>query len=215
MKNYEKYLNEAFDKLNEKNLKSIDANEYLEPGIKVSIGKLRGEVIKSILGKDQFGSDIYSYKIKCTEKYDEGNRKWKNIEPIIKTVNYASVYKLNESINNFHTFEQWEETAESLETIEVNRNRIRDVYKFPDGTTVYDDYVSPHNVFRPSFNYVVVDLIIKDNVENKELLKKYGGTIDIDHYTEDGFGMPAFKHETDALKNAYEFVKNEKDELLK
>ena len=108
------------------------------------------------------------------------------------------------------SFEQWENTAESLNTIQVNRDIVRDTYKFPDGTIVYTDYVSPHNIFIKPFEYVVVDLIIEDNNENKELLKKHSGIIDTDHYTEEGYGMPAFKHEADALKNAFNFVMENK-----
>lgn len=64
------------------------------------------------------------------------------------------------------------------------------------------------------YSYTVVDLILKMNKENEELVKKYGGYIDDNWYTDEGYGLPSFKDPDDSLKIAYEFVKNEKENLI-
>ena len=113
-------------------------------------------------------------------------------------------------------YNQWKESAESTGTYELNHGETtRDVYTLPDNTTVYDHFVSPWNFLKKSFCYTIVDITIAVTPENINLLKAYGGTInEFFGYTDDGFGLPQFEHESDSLKLAFDFVYNEKETLL-
>lgn len=77
----------------------------------------------------------------------------------------------------------------------------------------YDHWYSPWNVFQSAYAYTVVDYTIKDNETNRQLIEKYGGSIDTNWYTEEGYGLPWFRRSIDSLKDAYEFMKAEKQNL--
>lgn len=110
-------------------------------------------------------------------------------------------------------YKTWEENSEAESTIEVNRDTIRDVYVFPNGTRVYHDTVMPRNIFKPQRQYVVVDKVIPVNKDTKASLKAIGAKITEDWYTEDGFGMPMFCGE-DALEKAFTYSMEEQNDRV-
>jgi hypothetical protein len=111
------------------------------------------------------------------------------------------------------SYQEWCENAASLETLAVNRSITRDIFIFPDGTKVYDNYVIPFNIFLSAYNFTVVDLILPINAGTEEMLKKYGAEF-TDMYNEEGFGYPMFVGDGDTCEAAYAFVRNEKKSLL-
>ena len=113
-------------------------------------------------------------------------------------------------------YNQWKESAETTGTYQLNHGETtRDVYTLPDNTTVYDHFVSPWNFLKKSFCYTIVDITIPVNDYTVKLLESYGGTInEFFGYTDDGFGLPQFEHESDSLKLAFDFVCSEKENLL-
>lgn len=118
--------------------------------------------------------------------------------------------------NSGNSYEEWVETAESEKTYVLNHgDTTRDVYRLPDGTEVYDHYVSPYNFLKKPYCYTVVDLILPINSKTEKLVKNYGGYIDENFgYTEAGYGLPVFKDDKDSLKIAFNFVKNEKEKII-
>lgn len=133
----------------------------------------------------------------------------------MKNIKHFNQFKLNESLAFAISYEEWAKTAETEKTIQVGRSTTRDIYILPDGTYVYDHYVSPWDVFAKTYSYTVVDLTLEVNDKNKALVEKYGGEINEQWgYTDDGYGLPMFSDDTDSLKMAFEFVKNEKNNLV-
>jgi len=77
--------------------KQVRPNDYLEKGTKVHIitGGYKGEIVKTLKKKDQFGMPINVFRVKYTKKYL--NRKYTDIKPFIKDINYASI-ELDEGV---------------------------------------------------------------------------------------------------------------------
>ena len=97
------------------------------------------------------------------------------------------------------TYEEWEEKAESYETLQVSRDIVRDCYVFPNGVHCMEDFVLPWNPFAKSFSIVVVSHMVKDT----EMIQK--GEISKDYYTPDGYGVPVFRGDT-PMKDAFEYA---------
>lgn len=114
------------------------------------------------------------------------------------------------------TFENF--NLEPIETIQVRRDRQRNVYSV-DNVRIYVDDVVPHNVFKPSYHTAIIDYIVLDNEANRNIVeKKYKGFIDPNIYTEEGYGHIGFNSlyidSDDALQYAIDFFRKEKENLI-
>ena len=102
------------------------------------------------------------------------------------------------------TFKKWEATVETEFTCDIGRDGIRDVYATPFGIKVYHEVFMPRSIFKPQSEWTLIDIIYP--VDKEEWLKKHGAAfLDVDRYTEEGFGYPVFKGK-DSLERAYNFI---------
>lgn len=108
-------------------------------------------------------------------------------------------------------YKQWSETVEATESFEVNRETNRSVYLTPNNVQLIESTVFPYNVFKPNYSYVWVGLTLKDTKENNNLVKRYGGELQQEFYSEVGFMFPVFKE----LEQAYNFAMEQKENILK
>ena len=110
------------------------------------------------------------------------------------------------------TYEEWTKTAKCEENIQVSREVSRAVYKFPNRMRFYEDTCLPHNIFRNSSTHVVVfDYIVKvGSKEELKIVQKYNGYVNTDHYTDEGYGVPAFSSTkiSDPMKAAWDWSKS-------
>lgn len=74
---------------------------------------------------------------------------------------------------------------------------------------ISDRTVFPRNVFRDPFDIYIVDLIVPADSEIEN------GTVNIDMYTDEGFGYPEFKTLEDAIIFVYNFKHNVQNENAK
>jgi hypothetical protein len=100
-------------------------------------------------------------------------------------------------------FTSWENNVESLQTIEVGRDVIRDVYQMPNGIKLIQDVGIPRNIFAKQWENTVVDYIM--SYSEKEKVKKAGGELSDAYYTEDDYGTPVFYGEG-SLEKAFNFA---------
>jgi hypothetical protein len=108
-------------------------------------------------------------------------------------------------------FKQWSEVVESIETIQVDREKVRDIYKTPNNVDLIETVVFPYNIFKSNYSYVWVGLTLKDTPQNNELVNKYGGKLEQEPYGEVGYMFPCF----DVLEQAYNFATEQKETVLK
>ena len=110
------------------------------------------------------------------------------------------------------SYENWSKTAVSEKTYQVSESTQRDVYTI-DGITVYDHFVSPWNIFKPSHSYTVIDLQIPLNDINKKIVSDFGGEF-VNWYCSDGYMMAKFDAPINSLKIVYNFIKECKNQLV-
>jgi hypothetical protein len=110
------------------------------------------------------------------------------------------------------SYQTWEQSAVSLETLNQNKNTVLDIYQFPHGYKVMDYMVLPTNPFKPNYTYCVIDIVLNSNNNNvTELLKSFGGIQNDYYYTEDGYFLPEFKeieNQKPPMERAYDFLNN-------
>ena len=112
-------------------------------------------------------------------------------------------------------FKDWEATAESIYTCgwgSGNEN-CRDIYVLPGGTQVHDETILPRHWAKKQRHLTLVDIIYPES-EAERLLKEFGAEMDMDRYTEEGYGYPIFRGE-DSLKQAFNFVMEENNVIQK
>ena len=101
------------------------------------------------------------------------------------------------------TFAEWEQTAETIQTLEVGRNIIRDIYPTPNGIELMHDVCMPHNPFAKSYEDTVVGFTLAES--QRPAVEAAGGKLNTeDYYTEEGYGVARFYGE-DCLRKAYDF----------
>lgn len=115
------------------------------------------------------------------------------------------------------SYNEWIVGLEPVDTIEVNRNLIRDIYKLPNNVRIIENTDIPWNIFKNITTSVLVDLIFKVTDTNIiDILNKYNGIVESDMgYLEEGYFNPYFKEiygELPPIQRAFEFV-NELDNL--
>lgn len=99
----------------------------------------------------------------------------------------------------------WSRFAETLETLEVNRNIIQDTYKTPNGIYLHHRVYLPWNPFAKQSEYVSVSYILQKTPSVEALVLSFSGELDCeDSYTEEGYGIAFFKGEQ-SMENAYNF----------
>lgn len=104
------------------------------------------------------------------------------------------------------TFEEW--NPEIVDAIMVRRNHQRHIYDL-NGIQLCEDTVFPHSPFEDIVCWTYISsVIIKDNQEWREKLAKYNGTLHLEMYTAEGYGIPLFPGE-EGLENAFNFLMNE------
>ena len=114
-------------------------------------------------------------------------------------------------------YKEWSEKAESIETFEVGRDGIRDIYSLPNKTIVYHEQYVPRHWGKKSREQTVVEICVEDNKENSALAKKHGGRLWQTPYGQEGqmyFVFDGTEQEEDSLKLAFEFVMKERDNIL-
>jgi hypothetical protein len=112
------------------------------------------------------------------------------------------------------TYEEWSATAKSIDTHEFSRDGIRDVYDTPFGIQIEEESVLPRSPFKPAHHQTVVNVILP--MDKEEWLKAtYGGWLNDQRYTEDGFGMPVFNDtdDSDGSRRAWKFLEAEHKNL--
>ena len=112
------------------------------------------------------------------------------------------------------TFEEWSETAESTATYEFSSDGIRDIYDTPFGIQIEEESILPRHWGRKPHYQTVVDVILP--MEKEEWLKEtYGGWLDDERYTEDGYGVPVFDGEESDIgtQKAWKFLEVEHKNL--
>ena len=101
------------------------------------------------------------------------------------------------------TFTEWEQTAETKKTIEVNRDIIRDIWPTPNGIDLMQDVCMPRHIFAQQREYTLVQYILP--VSQRAAVEAAGGTLNTeDYYTEEGYGMALFTGE-DSMEKAWHF----------
>ena len=109
------------------------------------------------------------------------------------------------------TFEEFKSQFENLEHtnniewMSGGNNHQRDFYLF-DGTQVIVNTCFPYSWLKPNYSYYWLDTLIKDNKENRALVKKYKGWINTAvTYTElQKVGIVQFDKQDDMLRYMYE-----------
>ena len=101
-------------------------------------------------------------------------------------------------------FQAWGKIANSINTIQVNRNTVRDFYLTPNNVQIMVDTVFPHNVFQKSFERVVLSLSLQKTSENAAQIKSFGGELSDDYYTDENHFTPLFNGDN-AFENAYNY----------
>lgn len=105
-------------------------------------------------------------------------------------------------------FSVWETKAESMLTIEVNRDIIRDIYLTPAGIQLMHDVCMPAHVFGKTWNVTIIDYALP--LDSVGVVEAAGGTLSEDYYTEDGHGVAKFSGTgVDSVQLAYEFMYSE------
>lgn len=104
------------------------------------------------------------------------------------------------------TFSDWEKTAVSEYTGEFSSDGIRDVYTTPSGIKVYHEVIIPRSLFKKQSERTMVDIIFPADKE-KDLKEQGVSELDVDRYTEEGFGYPIFRGEN-SLEKAYNFIES-------
>ena len=100
-------------------------------------------------------------------------------------------------------FAEWEQTAETQQTIEVSRSITRDIYPTPNGIELAHNVCLPWNPFAKPWEDAVVFYILPEC--KKAAVEAAGGTLNCeDYYTEEHFGLAVFGGEN-ALEKAYNF----------
>lgn len=114
------------------------------------------------------------------------------------------------------TYEEWSKTAVSLETHEFGAygEWVRDVYDTPFGIQIQEEVFLPRSIFKKSSGRCVVSVILLMDKE-EWLQEKYGGWLDNQRYTEDGFGTPVFNDtaESEGVRRAWKFLEAEHENL--
>lgn len=111
-------------------------------------------------------------------------------------------------------YKEWAENVESEYTCgwgSGNEN-CRDIYVLPCGVRVHDETILPRHWAKKQRHQTLVDLIYPES--EAERLKKLGADMDMDRYTEEGFGYPMFRGD-DSLEKAFNFVEKENKEGIK
>ena len=106
------------------------------------------------------------------------------------------------------TFKEWEKVAESVQTLEVNRDTIRDIYPTPNGVNLMHDLTMPRSIFKPQTELAVVCYTVSEDKEAS--IKAAGGELSGDYYTDEGYGTPIFFGE-DSLEKAYNYAQTLKE----
>jgi hypothetical protein len=116
---------------------------------------------------------------------------------------------INKKQGDKMNYKEWAETVESEYTCgwgSGNEN-CRDIYVLPCGVRVHDETILPRHWAKKQRHQTLVDLIYPES--EAERLKKLGADMDMDRYTEEGFGYPIFRGD-DSLEKAFNFVIEEK-----
>lgn len=101
-------------------------------------------------------------------------------------------------------FKSWYQNVEATNTIQVNRNTVRDFYLTPNKVQIMVDTVIPYNWFKKTFERVVVCLSMKKTAENIAKVKHFCGEVSDDYYTDENHFTPLFNGDN-GLENAYNF----------
>ena len=127
-----------------------------------------------------------------------------------ETEQLSTIEKEKAKIKDDITFEEWEENAEPIRTLWVDRNLSRTFYMLPNNIQVIEDFFSPSNPLKESFTDQALDLTIEATEENKALVEKYNGELD-EHrfYVVGGYGVPVFK----SMRDAFRFAKEQGDKF--
>ena len=106
------------------------------------------------------------------------------------------------------TFKEWEKDAESIQTMEVNRDTIRDIYPTPNRIELMHDLIMPRSIFKPQREVAVVCYTVTEDKEAS--IKAAGGELSGDYYTDEGFGTPVFFGEG-SLEKAFNYAQTLKE----
>lgn len=96
-------------------------------------------------------------------------------------------------------YEEWASNAVSEQTIQVNRDTVRDIYTFPNGVKAIDDLVLPWNPLQMPRRQVTLDYTVPDN---DPVVLAAGATIER-WYEEEGFGHPQFHGTEGSMEKAF------------
>jgi len=111
-------------------------------------------------------------------------------------------------------YEEWSEQAHSLQTEVFGRGDewVRDIYDTPFGIQIQEEAFLPWS--KPSHYRTVVNVILP-MVKEEWLQETYGGRLDNQRYTEDGFGIPVFDdtEDSDGSRRAWKFLEIEHENL--
>lgn len=100
-------------------------------------------------------------------------------------------------------YKDWEEVSESIRTIEVNKDTIRDIYPTPNGIELMHDVIMPRSIFKPQQEIAAVCFTIPE--DKKASVEAAGGVYSEDYYTDEGYGTPVFFGK-DSLEKAYNYA---------
>ena len=107
-------------------------------------------------------------------------------------------------------FAEWSKTAVSLNTLEVNREVMRDLYVTPNGSVICHDVRLPRWMLGKQTESAYVAWNIPYTPENIERIKEFGGKLDDGSgYCERGYSWAWFDGDDSldgSLERAFNFV---------
>ena len=109
---------------------------------------------------------------------------------------------------NTLAYNEWLNKAEAIESINVNRSTVRDIYQFPNNVRVIENTVFPWSIFKQNYSYVWLDLILPKTPEIEFILNKFNGETNENIYTDDGYFTPEFReidNEPTPMERAFNF----------
>lgn len=99
-------------------------------------------------------------------------------------------------------YKEWSQTADVVRTEWVgafHSGHTQTVYNWPDGTEIYDHYVMPPNPFKQPYGWVIVYFPVLNNDFNLNLIKRFNGELDDQHYLDESLALLRF----DNMDNAW------------
>lgn len=103
-------------------------------------------------------------------------------------------------------YKEWNNSARCKETLHVgalHRGHTVSIFDLPCGTELYDHWVSPMNPFEKAHGWVVIYYPVLNNEHNAELIKRFNGELDDQHYLDESLALLRFDKTDNAWYGFY------------